>query len=91
MFGAASAAQAGSGSHTPWSSIKHEYINPEDWKLWKASMSSEDWDRWQKSINPEQWEAWQASGQQSSKSAVVDTAVPVNYQEAGIQSSDAWQ
>jgi hypothetical protein len=90
MFGAASAAQAGGGSHTPWSSIKLQYINPEDWKSWKASMSQEDWDRWQKSISPEQWEAWQASEQPSSKSAVVDTTVPVNYQEASTQ-SDAWQ
>ena len=90
MFSVASAAQAGSGSHTPWASIKPDYINPEDWKSWKASMSQEDWDRWQKSISPEQWEAWQASGQQSSKPAVADTAVPVDYQEASIQ-SDAWQ
>lgn len=84
IFVAVPAAQAGSGSHTPWY-INPSYIDPEDWKLWKASMSAEDWDRWQKSISPEQWEAWQAGNQQNSKSPAVDSATPGNYQEASIQ------
>jgi hypothetical protein len=87
MFSAVPAAQAGSGSHTSWY-INPSYIDPEDWKSWKASMSKEDWEQWQKSISPEQWEAWQASNKPDSQPAATNSTSD-KYQEADIQ-ADHW-